>query len=62
MKIWNNYNPEYIMNKNKIYSIRYTYVDQKTEEFGIRLNTLVKKKQKTQIIYESSFLFFLSLI
>ena len=37
------------MNKNKIYSIRYTYVDQKTEAFGIRLNTLVKKQQKTQI-------------
>ena len=50
------------MNKNKIYSIRYTYVDQKTEAFGIRLNTLVKKKQKTQIIYESSFLSKVALI
>ena len=45
MKILNNYNPEYYeLNQN--YSIRYTYIDQQTETFGIRQKTLVKKKSK----------------
>ena len=43
MKMLNNYNPDYY-DLNQNYTIKYTYVEQKTETFGQRKKTLLIKK------------------